>query len=148
MSNAKAYKFRHNDLSDLEQKCQTERSRSPRETEIYIVTESVFSVDVTNHRWAQPMLNEPIRTEDSSQTKQKPKQAPWATSLPGILFSQVYERLCAASSVGREHAWTIQNATKDWKNVKRACVFAKKLGKAGKYDLTGVWKVGLLRLNF
>jgi 8-amino-7-oxononanoate synthase len=45
MSNAKAYKFKHNDLDDLEKKCQTERRRSPKETEIYIVTESVFSMD-------------------------------------------------------------------------------------------------------
>ncbi|WP_298340385.1 pyridoxal phosphate-dependent aminotransferase family protein [uncultured Algibacter sp.] len=45
MSNAKAYKFKHNDLDDLEKKCQTERSRSPKETIIYIVTESVFSMD-------------------------------------------------------------------------------------------------------
>jgi 8-amino-7-oxononanoate synthase len=45
MSIAKAYKFKHNDLDDLEKKCQTERSRSPKETIIYIVTESVFSMD-------------------------------------------------------------------------------------------------------
>ena len=45
MSNAKAYKFKHNNLADLEQKCQTERSRSPKNTEIYVVTESVFSMD-------------------------------------------------------------------------------------------------------
>lgn len=45
MSNAKSYKFKHNDLEDLEQKCQAERSRSPKESEIYIVTESVFSMD-------------------------------------------------------------------------------------------------------
>ncbi|WOD44697.1 aminotransferase class I/II-fold pyridoxal phosphate-dependent enzyme [Hwangdonia lutea] len=45
LSNAKAYKFKHNDLVDLEKKCQTERSRSPKEATIYIVTESVFSMD-------------------------------------------------------------------------------------------------------
>ena len=45
MSNAKAYKFKHNDLEGLNQKCQAERSRIPIETEIYIVTESVFSMD-------------------------------------------------------------------------------------------------------
>ncbi len=42
MSNAKAYKFRHNDLEDLEkliQRCQAEL------VEVYIVTESVFSMD-------------------------------------------------------------------------------------------------------
>lgn len=45
MGNAKSYKFKHNDLEDLRQKCQTELSRSPKETEIYIITESVFSMD-------------------------------------------------------------------------------------------------------
>jgi 8-amino-7-oxononanoate synthase len=45
MSHAKSYKFKHNDLEDLEKKCQTERSRSPIETNIYLVTESVFSMD-------------------------------------------------------------------------------------------------------
>lgn len=45
LSNAKSYKFKHNDLADLNSKCQTERSRSPKESEIYIVTESVFSMD-------------------------------------------------------------------------------------------------------
>lgn len=45
LSNAKSYKFKHNDWEDLEKKCQTERSRSPKETNIYIVTESVFSMD-------------------------------------------------------------------------------------------------------
>ncbi len=50
MSNAKAYKFQHNDLEDLEkliQRCQTEQA-SPersRRVEVYIVTESVFSMD-------------------------------------------------------------------------------------------------------
>lgn len=42
LSNAKAYKFRHNDLEDLEkliQRCQTEL------VEVYIATESVFSMD-------------------------------------------------------------------------------------------------------
>ncbi|MFS4492456.1 aminotransferase class I/II-fold pyridoxal phosphate-dependent enzyme [Maribacter sp. 2308TA10-17] len=45
MGNAKSYKFKHNDLGDLKSKCQAERSRNPNETEIYIVTESVFSMD-------------------------------------------------------------------------------------------------------
>lgn len=45
MSLAKAYKFKHNDLGDLEKKCQAERSRSLLENEIYVVTESVFSMD-------------------------------------------------------------------------------------------------------
>lgn len=41
LSNAKSYKFKHNDLSDLEQKCKNHGS----EGEIYIATESVFSMD-------------------------------------------------------------------------------------------------------
>lgn len=45
LSNAKAYKFKHNDLVDLEQKCQAERNISIKDTEIFIVTESVFSMD-------------------------------------------------------------------------------------------------------
>lgn len=45
MGNAKSYKFKHNSLEDLKSKFQAERSRSPNETEIYIVTESVFSMD-------------------------------------------------------------------------------------------------------
>ena len=45
MSHAKAYKFKHNNLEDLDKKCQTERSRSPKEAEIYLITESVFSMD-------------------------------------------------------------------------------------------------------
>ncbi|WP_396170975.1 aminotransferase class I/II-fold pyridoxal phosphate-dependent enzyme [Flavobacterium sp.] len=42
LSNAKSYKFKHNDFEDLEkliQRCQTEL------TEVYIVTETVFSMD-------------------------------------------------------------------------------------------------------
>ncbi|WP_299366001.1 pyridoxal phosphate-dependent aminotransferase family protein [Winogradskyella sp.] len=45
MSHAKAYKFKHNDLNTLEEKCQTERGRSLKDSELYIVTESVFSMD-------------------------------------------------------------------------------------------------------
>lgn len=46
MSNAKSYKFAHNDLEDLKKRCQTECSRSMDETaQIYIVTESIFSMD-------------------------------------------------------------------------------------------------------
>jgi 8-amino-7-oxononanoate synthase len=47
MSNSKAFKFEHNDLEDLERlilQCQIERSRDAL-FEIYIVTESVFSMD-------------------------------------------------------------------------------------------------------
>ncbi len=47
MSNAKSYKFEHNDFEDLEKRlnvCRTERSRGVF-FEIYIVTESVFSMD-------------------------------------------------------------------------------------------------------
>ncbi len=45
LSNAKAHKFKHNDIEDL--KCLLERSReaSSKEAEIYVVTESVFSMD-------------------------------------------------------------------------------------------------------
>lgn len=44
MSQAKAYKFKHNNLEDL--LCHLERSREvSNEAEIYIVTESVFSMD-------------------------------------------------------------------------------------------------------
>lgn len=45
LSNAKAYKFKHNDFDDLADKCLTERNRNLPESEIYIVTESVFSMD-------------------------------------------------------------------------------------------------------
>lgn len=47
MSNAKSYKFNHNDFEDLEKKlavCHTERSQGAL-FEIYVVTESVFSMD-------------------------------------------------------------------------------------------------------
>jgi 8-amino-7-oxononanoate synthase len=54
LSYAKAYKYQHNDYEDLERlfvRCHTERSRgvspenNPQPTTIYIVTESVFSMD-------------------------------------------------------------------------------------------------------
>jgi 8-amino-7-oxononanoate synthase len=48
LSNAKAYKFQHNDYEDLQrllEKCNTERSQSDFDMEIYIATESVFSMD-------------------------------------------------------------------------------------------------------
>ncbi|WP_416448456.1 aminotransferase class I/II-fold pyridoxal phosphate-dependent enzyme [Leeuwenhoekiella sp. A2] len=45
---AKSYKFKHNDLADLERLCQVERSRNLKNHEIYIVTESVFSMDGDN----------------------------------------------------------------------------------------------------
>ncbi|MGB5941579.1 MAG: 8-amino-7-oxononanoate synthase [Leeuwenhoekiella sp.] len=45
MSMAKAYKFPHNDLEELNRKCQAERSRSSAHNEIYLITESVFSMD-------------------------------------------------------------------------------------------------------
>lgn len=45
MGNAKSYKFKHNNLEDLKSKCQTERSRSSKDIVIYVVTESVFSMD-------------------------------------------------------------------------------------------------------
>ncbi len=49
MSNAKSYKFNHNDFVDLEKLierlCYIERSRDAIDFEIYLVTESVFSMD-------------------------------------------------------------------------------------------------------
>lgn len=49
MSNAKAYKFKHNDLEDLESKlslrAQSRSQDKENQSEIYIVTESVFSMD-------------------------------------------------------------------------------------------------------
>lgn len=48
LSYAKGYKFKHNDFEDLElliERCHTERSRGNLHNEIYIVTESVFSMD-------------------------------------------------------------------------------------------------------
>ena len=44
LGNAKAYKFKHNDISDLKSKLILLRSKTPEIT-IYIVTESVFSMD-------------------------------------------------------------------------------------------------------
>lgn len=43
MSNAKAYKFKHNDLKDLEEKLSKLSKNNSQE--VYIVTESVFSMD-------------------------------------------------------------------------------------------------------
>ena len=46
LSNAKAYKFKHNEVEDLENKILSVRAASKtQESEIYIVTESVFSMD-------------------------------------------------------------------------------------------------------
>ncbi len=48
MSNAKSYKFVHNDLNDLKQKLKQVKPNSTSQTqlaEVYIVTESVFSMD-------------------------------------------------------------------------------------------------------
>ena len=45
LSNAKSYKFKHNNLHDLKLKYWAERGKSSKESEIYIVTESVFSMD-------------------------------------------------------------------------------------------------------
>lgn len=42
---AKSYKFKHNDIIDLRSKFQAEQSRRPKDAEVYIVTESVFSMD-------------------------------------------------------------------------------------------------------
>lgn len=45
LSNAKSYKFKHNDLEDLERLIQNQRPKTQDPTTIYIVTESVFSMD-------------------------------------------------------------------------------------------------------
>ncbi|TDU43706.1 8-amino-7-oxononanoate synthase [Gelidibacter sediminis] len=45
MGHAQAYKFKHNDLDDLKQKCQFQRERISKDSEVYIATESVFSMD-------------------------------------------------------------------------------------------------------
>lgn len=49
MGNAKSYKFRHNDIADLEKKCRVLGLRSkmgnPSVAEVYVITESVFSMD-------------------------------------------------------------------------------------------------------
>ena len=45
MSRAKAYKFKHNDVDDLALKCKKLSVRNSENVEIYIVTESVFSMD-------------------------------------------------------------------------------------------------------
>ncbi|GAA0713080.1 pyridoxal phosphate-dependent aminotransferase family protein [Aquimarina litoralis] len=45
MSNAKSYKFKHNDFADLEKRITSIRSSSIEGREIYVVTESVFSMD-------------------------------------------------------------------------------------------------------
>jgi len=44
MSRAKAYKFKHNDLDDLRDHIERSRNKN-QDSEIYIVTESVFSMD-------------------------------------------------------------------------------------------------------
>ena len=45
LSNSKAYKFKHNDFEDLERLIQNSRPNIQDPTTIYIVTESVFSMD-------------------------------------------------------------------------------------------------------
>jgi 8-amino-7-oxononanoate synthase len=45
LSNAKAYKFKHNDFEDLERLIQHPTPNTQHPTPIYIVTESVFSMD-------------------------------------------------------------------------------------------------------
>jgi 8-amino-7-oxononanoate synthase len=45
LSNAKSYKFKHNDFEDLERLIQNQRPKTQDPTTIYIVTESVFSMD-------------------------------------------------------------------------------------------------------
>jgi 8-amino-7-oxononanoate synthase len=52
MGNAKSYKFGHNDLEDVKLKCQKliggtgeDKAQSLSDAEVYIVTESIFSMD-------------------------------------------------------------------------------------------------------
>lgn len=45
MSHAKAYKFKHNDIDDLKSKYQFLQEKLEENSEVYIVTESVFSMD-------------------------------------------------------------------------------------------------------
>ena len=45
MSHAKAYKFAHNQLDDLEKQCQWARDNKAPDGQLYIVTEAVFSMD-------------------------------------------------------------------------------------------------------
>ncbi|SDW02860.1 aminotransferase class I/II-fold pyridoxal phosphate-dependent enzyme [Flavobacterium degerlachei] len=59
MSNAKACKFNHNDFEDLESLIQTPRPKTQDPTSIYIVTESVFSMDGDC-----PNLEELVRISD------------------------------------------------------------------------------------
>ncbi len=45
MGLAKSYKFAHNDIEDLKAKCLAQRSQNAEEVDIYVVTESIFSMD-------------------------------------------------------------------------------------------------------
>ncbi len=45
LGNAKGYKFKHNDLEDLGEKLKVLKSQLLQDAEVYIVTESVFSMD-------------------------------------------------------------------------------------------------------
>ncbi|MBJ7882290.1 aminotransferase class I/II-fold pyridoxal phosphate-dependent enzyme [Gelidibacter salicanalis] len=45
MGHAQAYKFKHNDLDDLKRKSQSHTEKNAENYEVYIVTESVFSMD-------------------------------------------------------------------------------------------------------
>ena len=45
MSNAKAYKFQHNDFEDLERLILKQTTANSKQTTLYVVTESVFSMD-------------------------------------------------------------------------------------------------------
>ena len=45
MSHAKSYKFKHNNLQDLDNQCEIHRNKISEDASIYIVTESVFSMD-------------------------------------------------------------------------------------------------------
>jgi len=45
LGNAQAFKFKHNDLEDLKRQCERHLEKNLENSEIYIVTESVFSMD-------------------------------------------------------------------------------------------------------
>ncbi|MGC1632562.1 MAG: pyridoxal phosphate-dependent aminotransferase family protein [Gelidibacter sp.] len=45
MGKAKAFAFKHNDLDDLKRICQNEQPHFTENTEVYVATESVFSID-------------------------------------------------------------------------------------------------------
>ncbi len=45
LGTAKSYKFKHDDIADLQAKYELERKRNPKGINVYVVTEAVFSMD-------------------------------------------------------------------------------------------------------